>query len=74
MMVSVWSDVRAGVRVRATSFMAMEPRVTLETRTSCRTWLGLGFRVRSGCGDAHTYLRTSLRVAFISATIIMTYG
>ena len=71
-------------RGQSSSFMAMEPRVTLEVRTSCRTWLGLGVAVRVGqLGDAHLLLSacttcplysclTSTSVAFISAIIIMT--
>ena len=37
-------------RGHSSSFMAMEPRVTLEVRTSCRTWFGsgVGGRVRLG--------------------------
>ena len=37
-------------RGQSSSFMAMEPSVTLETRTSCRTWLGLGLRLGLGLG------------------------
>ena len=37
--------------------MAMDPRVTLEVRTSCRTWLGLWVGVGLGqVGDAHLLL------------------
>ena len=42
-------------RGQSSSFMAMEPRVTLEVRTSCRTWLGSGVRggVRLGWRRMH---------------------
>ena len=71
-------------RGHSSSFMAMEPRVTLEVRTSCRTWLGLGVavRVRSAWRRAPPakrmyYMplllcRTCTSVAFISAIIVMT--
>ena len=42
MRVRVRVKVRVRVRARLTSFMAIEPRVTLETCTSFRTWLGVG--------------------------------